>query len=1409
MRSKKIKAILCTIVFCLIGLMSFLVIHEVLKDQSKNDLINISKLSDKFMNNYYDEMQKIDNNNKDNMLIVTSKKKLVNDFGATSIIEGPNNQYFLLFENGSDKEKAYLRLKKNEDVINVDKNNVYKFSEVKSSKYNSWGVEKSGFDYINNILETSFSNKLNEVNVAIIDTGCNMDVFNQQFEGKIVESYNIFEQSNEMYDNFGHGTHIAGTIAESTPSNVKIVPLKVSDSMSLYDSDIILAVNYIVDNKIADVINMSFGSSYYNDSLYVAIDAAREQNIISVAAAGNEGMAVSNYPAINDNTISISAVDSDLNLAEFSNFGEGLNFSAPGVNIKSLASIPEDEIQSGTSMATPHAVSAIAILKSLEKNLSLEDVIDLLKTHAIDLGPKGYDKYFGDGFINFSSVQLCEDEKSQSCDEHGVFRKIIPNRINVSKVVLTNYNYGSINNILASELTIYSEDGTEIIKPFYEIDDIKISGYDPFLKNEQEVKVNYLDYETTFKVINPANYELGWEYENDYSSQDSIRLTKYKDSNTNINKLYFPNVLNGKKVIAIAESHDVNSRLFNGSQDMKKFIEVSLPENITKIGGNAFDGFDKLYKVSSDAKTLYIGHNAFRGLPYLTYFDAVVTLDEYSFGAFAEDLLLKEITLSEDTTIIPEFAFMGCSSLTDIGLSENIKVIETRAFMSSGLEKINIPGSVTTIDSYAFFDTKFENVHIPASVISIGEASFGNPNLKRITVSENNKNYDSRNNSNAIIETDTNKLIVGAVETNIPNTVVTIGSYAFMNSSISILHIPEGVTTIEQDAFVSAPLLEEVYLPKSLNSIPSDTFNYGYYSRYHSTALMVYENSYAHQFALEEDATYKIVDKEYVDNRIFYYDNVWIIRIEYNANEQVSKDDVSSVEIYYENTNESEILDKEDFWIEYENGGDRLLYGDYVYYVCFNLKNGINNIKVPVPITINKPIPEFEVPTGLTGRLGQKLSEISLPENFSWMDGSIMLTKLGEQTFKAKYELDENYQIVENIDVVINVNGKSIIEPKISIDNKVYDGTTELDIKSIKIENLKSDEYTITKVESFETNVGVRNATIKLKLSDDKFKYFAFDGEVQEKEFNVNFNIIPKQIDIQYKSSGKTVKYDGKYHSIDIDIESLQNVNIKYMDENFNYTLDEIPKYKDVGEYVIKFRIYIDENHTDIYGEEILKILNDSIINNTQDCETIYDGKYHSLNIDIDIDSYEVKYSLDNKNYNLNTSPKFIGVGEYTVYYKIISKNYDDYYGSNKVKIYGIKSFDNTITIRDNILILKNNSFSNLKTKFNIYAKSILYNHLENNGLLVNSDNLITGDILEITLNNSTKYNYKLSILGDVNADGKISSADYVKIKKHIMQSEIINNNIYFYSADINNDNKISSSDYVKIRKYIMNGESL
>ena len=89
--------------------------------------------------------------------------------------------------------------------------------------------------------------------------------FSQNYSNKIDETYNLYD-TREMYDSYGHGTHIAGTIAEGTSSNVKILPVKVSDSKLMDTMSIITAINYITYYEKADVINMSFGGNKFNNS---------------------------------------------------------------------------------------------------------------------------------------------------------------------------------------------------------------------------------------------------------------------------------------------------------------------------------------------------------------------------------------------------------------------------------------------------------------------------------------------------------------------------------------------------------------------------------------------------------------------------------------------------------------------------------------------------------------------------------------------------------------------------------------------------------------------------------------------------------------------------------------------------------------------------------------------------------------------------------------------------------------------------------------------------------------------------------------------------------------------------------------------------------------------------------------
>ena len=164
------------------------------------------------------------------------------------------------------------------------------------------------------------------------------------------------------------------------------------------------------------------------------------------------------------------------------------------------------------------------------------------------------------------------------------------------------------------------------------------------------------------------------------------------------------------------------------------------------------------------------------------------------------------------------------STVVSIGVSNSGQTYYG-AFEENKISEITIPDSVTTIEKQAFKGNKIKKVIIPASVTSIGASPFmGNNTLEEIVVDENNPTYDSRDNSNAIIETSTNTLIQGCKNTTIPNTITNIDRAAFLDMSLTSMIIPDSVTTIGYFAFQSNQLTS-ISLPDSVTEIRSYAFS--------------------------------------------------------------------------------------------------------------------------------------------------------------------------------------------------------------------------------------------------------------------------------------------------------------------------------------------------------------------------------------------------------------------------------------------------------------------------------------------------------------------------------------------------------------------------------------------------------
>ncbi|MBE6720236.1 MAG: hypothetical protein E7571_06245, partial [Ruminococcaceae bacterium] len=225
--------------------------------------------------------------------------------------------------------------------------------------------------------------------VALIDTGVMFD--HEELAGRFVsEGYDYSEDgaANAYFDTeksgdvYGHATFIAGIIADNTPDTVKILPYKVVPfgRNIATASSMISAINDAVSAG-ATVINISITSSSSGSSFRQAIKNAKEHGVCVCAAAGNQAKEIKNlYPAGIDETITVSALENDFEtFAEFSNYGQYIDFCATGRKIVSLAPYTtaadsRHRKNSGTSFSSPYIASLCADIKTINNSMSVDGV---------------------------------------------------------------------------------------------------------------------------------------------------------------------------------------------------------------------------------------------------------------------------------------------------------------------------------------------------------------------------------------------------------------------------------------------------------------------------------------------------------------------------------------------------------------------------------------------------------------------------------------------------------------------------------------------------------------------------------------------------------------------------------------------------------------------------------------------------------------------------------------------------------------------------------------------------------------------------------------------------------------------------------------------------------------------------
>ena len=350
--------------------------------------------------------------------------------------------YSITYDTARETGIGYKTLKREEAIESItlnytfeakgfDNSSLFTSQRFDAGDAQAWGVSSMMLDTYADSLES----KTNVVKIAVLDSGIRAShvIFSDhaaqdRLDMSLARNYVDYENpTSNVTDDNGHGTMVAGVIAESTPTNVKIVPIKILDANGECDFNSAFQGAAWAMNNGVKLMNMSIGATQadiaaleqqYNTEIVTPLvnffATLENDGAIMVAAAGNESLNTIDYPAAAPSIITATSVNEDNSFSShFSNHGQDADFAAPG-NELMLPSYLDDygvavfvdsqgneTLPSGTSFSSPFVAAAIADILMEHPTWNKTQVMNELKLNAEDLGSAGWDEYYGYGSLSF------------------------------------------------------------------------------------------------------------------------------------------------------------------------------------------------------------------------------------------------------------------------------------------------------------------------------------------------------------------------------------------------------------------------------------------------------------------------------------------------------------------------------------------------------------------------------------------------------------------------------------------------------------------------------------------------------------------------------------------------------------------------------------------------------------------------------------------------------------------------------------------------------------------------------------------------------------------------------------------------------------------------------------------------
>lgn len=773
---------------------------------------------------------------------------LEDTYGASNVI-GYGNLHILSYSSPEEAQFAYINLSSDSSLsVSIDGYATvegYADESYNYSSYANWGAEAIDIGGYRQFLVDNNVEK--EVVVVVLDTGINTS--HPMFKGRLltdengkIKGYSYYNSSYQYsYDNLafdiddpstshineeddnkysfeddnGHGSHVAGIIASLTPSNVKILPIKMGNQFGRSTNSIMmLAYLRVLEiySKQHNVVctNLSFSGAgkdsedqknIYNEQIY---EPLIEKNILPITGAGNDS-AENNVEGLK--AVVASALKKQDNEYlfdnDYSNFGKIVDISAPGTSIMSAWISDTDSASSaclpelGTSVASPQVAGAVALLylnPNLPDNFTAKDIEQMLYDCAIDLGKPGYDELYGNGMVNIRYFQVentgetlsfyKNDELVTGFVEHELFDGQFSLSIQCSNpefeiIYTTDKSIPALSNSITYTVPLTIDKSTHIYAMGIKV----ING--EIVDRTDLVQISYFCESTPLEDCFALNVLC-----------DIIEYTGH------FTHLTIPDTINGKKVLGIGKSAFKDSDIQS----------ITLPETVTEIGGYAFQNCDNLeYIYAPNVTKLYVG--AFEDCDSLTavydhhpsteetlgaYFPALTETIGFSFG---ECTNLKSVKLSNLVNVGSSkgYDFQACTSLESVELP-SIKSIPVGTFISceSLSGTFYIGKDVSSIKPFAFSGCKITSFVVDSRnpyLYTDGLGVYSQDTILAFATGNENIDYAISNQATINGETSTITNIANCVmydtiinELTIPASITHIGENAFLDSKINTLY---------------------------------------------------------------------------------------------------------------------------------------------------------------------------------------------------------------------------------------------------------------------------------------------------------------------------------------------------------------------------------------------------------------------------------------------------------------------------------------------------------------------------------------------------------------------------------------------------------------------------------------------